>query len=113
MAAGYASEVAGNTLKLAIFSAAGGEPIKLIDVSSANWFGGLAWTSDGRGVIHNSVQNRIGNLWKQPIDGGAPQQVTNFASDLIYNFALSSDSKRLAISRGHSTLDIVLIKDFH
>jgi Tol biopolymer transport system component len=113
IAAGYTSEEARNTLKLAIFSEAGGEPIKLIELTSANLFAGLAWTTDGRGVIYTSVQNGVGNLWKQPIDGGAPEQVTNFTSDLIYNFALSSDGKRLAISRGHATLDIILIKDFH
>jgi len=112
IAAGYASE-ARNTLKLAIFSEAGGEPIKLIDLTSANLFGGLAWTTDSRAVIYASVQNGVDNLWKQPIDGSAPQQVTNFASDSIFNFALASDGKRLAMSRGHSTLDIVLIKDFH
>jgi Tol biopolymer transport system component len=112
IAAGYASEEGRNSLKLAIFPAAGGKPIKVIDVTPANLFAGLDWTADGRAVIFNSVRDGVGNLWKQPIDGSAPQQVTNFTSDLIYNFALSADGKRLAISRGHSTLDIVLIKDF-
>jgi hypothetical protein len=49
----------------------------------------------------------------QPIDGSAPKQISNFTSDLISNFALSRDGKRLAISRGNNSLDVVLIKDFH
>jgi Tol biopolymer transport system component len=113
IAAGYAAEEGRAGLKLGIFSADGGEPIKLIDVNQANLFSGLAWTADGKSVIFSSVQNGIGNLWKQPIDSGPPQQVTNFTSDTIFNFALSPDGKRLALSRGHTTLDIVLIKDFH
>jgi eukaryotic-like serine/threonine-protein kinase len=113
IAAGYASDEARGGIKLGIFPAAGGEPIKLIDVQSANLYAGLAWTPDGKSVIYYSIQNGVGNLWKQPIDGGAPQQITNFTSDLIYYFALSPDGKRLALSRGHATLDIVLIKEFH
>lgn len=113
IAAGYASEEARGGMKLGIFSAEGGEPIKLIEVDQSDLFAGLAWTADGKSVIYYSAQNGVSNLWKQPIDGGAPQQLTNFTSDLIYYFALSSDGKRLALSRGHATLDIVLIRDFH
>jgi Tol biopolymer transport system component len=113
IAAGYAAEEGRAGLKLGIFSADGGEPIKLFDVNQANLYGGLAWAADGKSVIYVSVQDGIGNLWKQPIDGGPTQQVTNFTSDTIYWFALSPDGKRLVLSRGHATLDIVLIKDFH
>ena len=113
IAAGYASTEGRAGLKLGIFSPEGGEPIKLIDVNQADLFAGLAWTADGKSVIYNSVQNGVANLWKQPIDRGRPQQITNFTSDLIYSFALSPDRKRLVLSRGNATLDIVLIKDFH
>ena len=112
IAAGYNSDDARGGIKLGIFNAAGGDPIKLID-APGNLFIGLAWTADGRSVIYCSFQNGVANLWKQPIDGGTRQQVTNFTSDLIYYFALSRDGKRLALSRGNATLDIVLIKDFH
>jgi Tol biopolymer transport system component len=112
IAAGYAS-TEGRVLKLGIFSAEGGEPIKLIDVNQADLYTGLAWTADGKSVIYDSIQNGVHNLWKQPIDGSRPQQLTNFTSDLIYDFALSPDRKRLVLSRGNATLDIVLIKDFH
>ena len=73
---------------------------------------GLAWSPDSRAIIVTSDQRGVGNLWLQPIDGSTPKQITNFTSDLISNFAVSSDGKRLAISRGNSSLDVVLIKDF-
>ncbi|HZJ47106.1 MAG TPA: hypothetical protein VFD63_25230, partial [Pyrinomonadaceae bacterium] len=72
----------------------------------------IAWTPDGRSIIVKSDQEGVGNLWTQPIDGSAPKQITNFTSDLISYFSLSRDGKRLAISRGNSSLDVVLIKDF-
>ena len=72
----------------------------------------LAWDPDGRAIIVRSTQGGVGNLWRQPIDGSSPKQITNFTSDLADYFAVSRDGKRLAMSRGTSTLDIVLIKDF-
>ncbi len=39
--------------------------------------------------------------WTEP-------QLTNFDSELIYNFAFSRDG-RLAMSRGHQVSDVVLI----
>jgi hypothetical protein len=59
----------------------------------------------------------VANLWSQSADGGKPVQITNFSSEFISsefisNFALSPDGKRIALSRGHSTADVVLIKDF-
>jgi Tol biopolymer transport system component len=74
--------------------------------------GELGWDRDGRAIIVKSDQEGVGNLWRHPIEGGAPKPITNFTSDQISSFAVSKDGKRLAISRGNSSLDIVLIKDF-
>jgi hypothetical protein len=53
----------------------------------------------------------VGNLWRQTIAGGAPQQVTHFNSDMIFGFALSRDGKSLVMSRGRLTSNVVLIRD--
>lgn len=71
-----------------------------------------SWRSGSRAVIAKSDQGGVGNLWSLPIDGGNPKQLTNFTSNQISNFAISRDGKRLALSRGFSNLDVVLIKDF-
>ncbi len=89
------------------------EPPKLITPpSDINLGAGLFWSPDGRSLTLKSTQRGVGNLWRQPIDGGPPKQITNFTSDLISSFAVSRDGKRLAISRGSANLDVVLIKDF-
>jgi len=78
------------------------------------------WTSDGRAVIYvnhagGSFYNVIGsvsNVWKQPLDGGSPTQLTDFKSNFIGWLDLSHDGKQLALSRGEARGDVVLISNF-
>jgi Tol biopolymer transport system component len=53
----------------------------------------------------------VDNLYVQPLDGGVPRQLTNFTSLKIYAYQWSVDGKRLALVRGDSPSDLVLIKD--
>jgi Tol biopolymer transport system component len=67
----------------------------------------LSWHPDGRGVAYA----RDGNLWVQPLDGGAPRQLTRFTDRRwIRAFAWSRDGQRLAIARPTVTYDIVLFE---
>ena len=67
----------------------------------------VAWTPDGRGVAYASD----GNIWVQPLGGGAPRQLTRFTDRRpIQCFAWSRDGKRLAMTRSTQTNDIVLFK---
>jgi Tol biopolymer transport system component len=51
------------------------------------------------------------NIWIQPLNGAAPQQLTHFSDGrAIPDFAWSRDGARLAIVRLRSTTDIVLYK---
>jgi Tol biopolymer transport system component len=51
------------------------------------------------------------NLWVQPLDGGAPRQLTTFTDGKkIADFAWSPDGQQLAITRAVTTNDIVLLK---
>jgi hypothetical protein len=38
--------------------------------------------------------------------------LTNFKTELIYNFEWSADGKQLVLARGTTTSDIVLISNF-
>lgn len=49
------------------------------------------------------------NIWRQPIDGSPPVQVTDFRDGRIFNFAYSRDGNQLALSRGTSNRDVVVI----
>lgn len=61
------------------------------------------------GVIAYALKS---NLWEQPAAGGARRQITNFTSGMLFNFSYSHDRKRLFLSRGQQTGDVVLLRNF-
>ena len=73
---------------------------------------GLAWSPSGKALQYGLTRNGASNLWEQPLSGGPPHQITNFASDLIFNFAWSRDGKQLLLIKGNITSDVILISNF-
>jgi len=113
LACGYFIENTTSSWKIAIIPIAGGEPSRLIDAPEGRHMGNVdwAWSPDGRAIIYAGFKNAVSNLWSQPLDGGKPSQITNFTTETIQGLAVAPDGKHIALSRGHSTLDVVLIKD--
>jgi serine/threonine protein kinase/Tol biopolymer transport system component len=70
--------------------------------------GWIRWTPDGRAGAY--VDRSGSNIWAQPLDGGAPRQITHFADREIASFAWSRDGSRLAVIRTTTTNDIVLFR---
>jgi eukaryotic-like serine/threonine-protein kinase len=62
-------------------------------------------------MAYNIVENGVGNVWVQPLDGSPGHRMTNFTSDRIISFHFSPDGKLLAIARGHAVSDVVLLRD--
>jgi eukaryotic-like serine/threonine-protein kinase len=73
----------------------------------------VAFTPDGKAVAYNIVENGVGNVWAQPLDGSQGRRLTNFTSDLIRTFQFSPDGKTLAVARFHVVSDVVLLRDTH
>ena len=98
---------------IAVIPAAGGKPIKSFNVVPFSWsYLSARWTPDGEALIFRDSESFVGNLWKQPLAGGPPIQLTNFKTDLIFNYSLMRNSPRLILSRGLTLSNVVLIKDF-
>jgi Tol biopolymer transport system component len=74
-------------------------------------FGLLRFSPDGKAVVYPARENGVDNLWLQPLDGSKGRQITDFTSERIYDFHSSLDRKQLAIVRGHTDSDVVLIRD--
>ncbi len=73
--------------------------------------GGTAvWAPGDKALDYPVTHNGISDVWRQPLTGGSPTQLTHFASDQIGNIAWSGDGKTLAMTRGTRTADIVLLK---
>jgi TolB protein len=99
--------------RLAIMPLEGGSPAKVFDSPSepeTPFDVPLRWTPDGSSLLY--ISNRGGsNIWRQPISGGPPQQVTDFQSGQTFFFDISRDGKHLALARGNVNRDVVLIRD--
>ena len=73
---------------------------------------GMAWSPPGKALQVGFLRNGASNVWEQPLSGGPPHQITNFASDRISGFAWSRDGKQLFLTRGNTTADVILITNF-
>jgi serine/threonine protein kinase/Tol biopolymer transport system component len=74
-------------------------------------FGLVRFARDGKGVVYPTREKGVDNLWLQALDGSKGRQITDFSSEHIYDFHWSFDGKQLAIGRGHTDADVVLIRD--
>ncbi len=97
--------------RIAIFSMAGGAPVKIFDVPGAA-IRELRWTPDSRSITYLEMRRGISNIWAQPIEGGAPKQLTDFQSEYISSWCWSRDGKQLAYVRGPRNSDVVSLTSF-
>ena len=105
--------------KIAVVKFDGAEPVKVFDLpvtSGTSLFESLSyrgfhWSPDGRALIYINTLSGVSNLWRQPLDGSAAKQITDFKSDLIYGFAYSRGGRNLALARGSHNRDAVLISE--
>jgi len=92
---------------VAVWLAEGGKPLQLLEIPDDL----VRWSADGKALVYRKTDGGVGNLWVQPLAGGAPRRLTDFRSDRIFHFGISRDGKRLALSRGSVTNDVVMIRD--
>lgn len=96
----------------AVIPCAVGRPAKTFDFPpAANVFAGVAWTADGRALTYIDNRGGVSNIWRQPLDGGPPKQLTAFKTDQILDFARSRNGQQLAVGRGTETSDVGLISN--
>ncbi len=60
----------------------------------------LQWAADGSAVNYLALNDGVSNLWRWNIDGDTAEQLTNFETGRIFNFAYSKNGDWLALSRG-------------
>jgi len=95
-------------VSIALFSLDGGKLLKTF--SKPTGPPKLIWTNDGTALLYLRTINGVSNVWRQPIDGSAAQQLTKFGNYLIYWFDQSRDG-RLAFARGTRSSDVVLVSE--
>ena len=70
-----------------------------------------AWAPDSQALTVLTNRSGVQNIWRQPIDGSTPTQITDFKSGRIMNFTWTADGKELFLVRGNTNNDLILIKD--
>ena len=102
--------------KVVLQKVEGGSPVQEIEVPSAFTPMYLGWTPDGKALTF--VRNTTGNtqnLYVQPLDGGAPVQLTHFDSEpaVVAAYAWSRDGKKFAVTRArYADADVVMFSGF-
>jgi Tol biopolymer transport system component len=97
--------------RLVVSPAGGGAPLHTFDVP----FGmqEVHFTPDSKAITYMLTRNLATNLWKQPLSGGDPVQLTKFTSGQMFAYAWSHDGKQLAFLRGQLKTDVVMMSNFH
>jgi Tol biopolymer transport system component len=103
-----------NPNAIGIVSVGGGPPSKTLSIpySLPAWSRVLRWSPAGDAIDYVDARSNIANIWRQPLDGSQPRQISNFTSGLILNFAWSRDGKRLTVAHGSRRSDVVSIRHF-
>ena len=99
----------GAPAKTAIIPIEGGEPVAILDMPAQP--NRIVWDRDGSSLLYVDVETG-GNIWSKPVSGGPPTQRTDFSSGRIFAFALAPDGETVVCSKGTTSTDVVLIKDF-
>ena len=94
--------------RFAVRSASDGALVSTFDVVSYSYFE-PKWAPDSQSLVYIVHQNNVCNLWKQPINGGKAEPLTDFTSGQCHNFAYSRDGSRIYLARGYEARDAILI----
>jgi serine/threonine protein kinase len=71
----------------------------------------IRYTPDGRALAYIVRENGVDNLWRQNLDGSPGKPLTSFKTEHINDFHWSFDGKQLAVVRGHTDSDVVLMRE--
>ena len=100
---------AGHEEKLAVVAADTGQVQKL--TFQRPRVGLIHFSRDGKSVVYTTRENGVDNLWQQPLDGTPGKMLTSFKAEHIWDFHWSPDGSKLAMVRGHTDSDVVLMRD--
>jgi Tol biopolymer transport system component len=99
----------GHEERLVLVSVASGQVIRKIEFQRPR-SALVHFARDGKSIIYPVRENNADNLWQQPLDGSPGRQLTSFKTEHIWDYHWSPDGSRLALVRGHTDSDVVLIR---
>ncbi|HEX8815384.1 MAG TPA: protein kinase [Terriglobales bacterium] len=110
--AAFTTLAPGTPKKLALVPVEAPRDSKLLDLQRPTTnLGVVRFSHDGKAAIYPFHDQDADNLWLQPLDGSPGKQLTNFRSEQITDFHWSLDGSKLALIRGHTDSDVVLLQE--
>jgi serine/threonine protein kinase len=95
--------------KIAVLDIGSGKPARLLKPDPRT-ISGPVFTSNGKMLTYAIAEKGVDNIWIQPLDGSRGHQLTHFTSEQINGFRWSPDGKNLAVLRGRTKSNIVLLR---
>ena len=81
-----------------------------VDVAGDRTIGmNTKWAPDESALDYVVTRNGVSNIWRQPLTGGPPVQITRYSLGRIFSFAWSPDGHWLSLARGDYRSDVVLM----
>jgi Tol biopolymer transport system component len=71
----------------------------------------LAWSPDGSAIDFVMMVKGVQNIWRQPLNGASPVQITHFVRNDVIHFSRSHDG-RLLCTRANATRTTIMIQNF-
>jgi Tol biopolymer transport system component len=102
---------AGHEERIALLSTENGQALKTVAFQKPRVTSLIRFSRDGKSVIYDVRENGVDNLWQQPLDGSAGKFLTSFKAEHIWDYHWSPDGSKLALVRGHTDSDVVLMRD--
>jgi serine/threonine protein kinase len=71
----------------------------------------IQFSRDGKSLVYVVREKGVDNLWQQPLDGSKGKMLTAFKAEHIWDYHWSPDGSKLALVRGHTDSDVVLMRN--
>ena len=62
--------------------------------------------------VRGADRDGLNGIWRQPINGGAPQRLPGLPEEKLFPYGWSSDGRQFAFTRGSEICDVVLMRNF-
>ncbi|HEU4713852.1 MAG TPA: protein kinase [Pyrinomonadaceae bacterium] len=68
----------------------------------------LRWNQDGSGLGYVSTVDGAANIWRQPLKGGEPEQLTRFKEGEIRSFAWAANDELIVVRNTRTSIPLIV-----
>ncbi len=104
-------QMADGKWSIGFISSAGASLLQRLDAPADMKQNRVYWSPDNQALFYIGAIGNVGNIRSLPFDGAASKSLTAFTSHWLSDFSLSTDGKRLAVSRSRSISDVVIVEN--